>query len=233
MLREVFQPNGNTDGVLMPGLLTGRIPWHGSVCPKTCNRVLVSLRIFRKIARIEDGTQYIVLNNHPGRYMKISELGLPQDLYTEETSPAGTPTRLIVPEKLISWAEDGGGDAVARLCRTIYERKLATIDAWESDRILQLEDEWKASGNDEDNTTCKYETVKHYHTTREDVARVAEQKRASIRQRMAEHQREIEQLVQEAREYLTACVTQRDEGDMLGYMFGIVILIAAGYALIN
>lgn len=189
--------------------------------------------IFVKLRQIEGGTQYIVLNNHPGRYMKISELKLPQDLYTEETSPGGTLTRLIVPEKLISWAEEGGGDAVARLCHSVYERQLATIDAWESERILQLEDEWKAAGNDEDNTSCKYETAKHYHTTREDVARVAEEKRNSIRQSMAEHQNAIEQLVQEAREYLATCVAQQDEGDMLGYLFGIVILIAAGYALIN
>lgn len=165
--------------------------------------------------------------------MKISELELPADLYSEETDPSGTLTRLIAPEKLISWADEGGGEAVACLCHSVYERKLATIDAWERDRILQLEEEWKAAGYDEDNTSCKFETVKHYHTTREDVARVAEQKRASIMARMAEHQTAIEALVQEAREYIAAYVAQQDEGDMLGYLFGIVIIIAAGYALIS
>jgi hypothetical protein len=166
--------------------------------------------------------------------MKTSELELPSYLYAEEaTSPGGDMTRLIAPDKLISWAEEGGGDAIARLCHTVYERKLASIDAWERDRILQLEDEWMAAGNDEDMSGCKYVNVKHYHTTREDVARVAEEKRASIKERMTEHQTAIEELVQEAREFISACVAQQDEGDMLAYLFGIIIIIAAGYALFN
>jgi hypothetical protein len=172
--------------------------------------------------------------SHPGPYMKTSELELPPHLYAEEaTSPGGDMTRLIAPDKLISWAEEGGGDAIARLCHTVYERKLASIDAWERDRILQLEDEWMAAGNDEDMSGCKYVNVKHYHTTREDVARVAEEKRASIKERMTEHQTAIEELVQEAREFISACVAQQDEGDMLGYLFGIMIIFAAGYALFN
>jgi hypothetical protein len=166
--------------------------------------------------------------------MKISELKLPQHLYTEETTiPAGTMTRLIAPEKLVSWAEEGRGDAIARLCHTIYERKLARIDAWESDRMLQLEDEWMAAGNDEDMSGCKYINVKHYHTTREDVAREAELKRASIRERMTEHQTAIEELVQEAREFISACVAEQEESDMLTYLFFIIVIVAAGYAIIT
>lgn len=165
--------------------------------------------------------------------MKISELGLPQYLYQEDTSPSGTRARLIAPEKLISWAEEGRGDAITRLCTAFYERQLATIDAWERDRLMQLEDEWKSAGSDEDKSSCKYENVKHYHTTREDVARVAEQKRASLRKRLSEHQTAIEELVQEAREYIAACVARQDESDMLGYLFGFVVIIAAGYALLN
>lgn len=165
--------------------------------------------------------------------MKISELELPSYLFTEDASPGGTSTRLIAPEKLLSWAQEGRGDAVARLCHSIYEKKLASIDAWEQDRIRQLEDEWKVSGNDEDMSGCKYENVKHYHTTREDVAREAELKRAGIRERMHAHQNAIEELVLEARAFISAYVAQQDEVDMLGYLLAIVILIAGGFALFS
>jgi hypothetical protein len=165
--------------------------------------------------------------------MKTSELELPQYLYTEETSPCGTQTRLIVPDKLVSWAEEGRGDAIARLCCSVYEKKLAIIDAWESDRILQLEAEWKVAGNDEDMSSCRFENVKHYHTTRENVAREAELKRVSVKKRMTEHQTAIEELVKEAREFIAAYVAQQDEGDMLTYLLGIVVIVAAGYALLN
>jgi len=165
--------------------------------------------------------------------MKTSELELPQYLYTEDSSPCGAMTRLIAPDKLVSWAEEGRGDAIPRLCHAVYEKKLASINAWENDRILQLEDEWMAAGNDEDMSGSKYVNVKHYHTTREDVVREAEMKRASVKKRMIEHQASIEELVQEAREFLSAYVAQQDEGDMLSYLLGIVVLIAAGYALFN
>jgi len=166
--------------------------------------------------------------------MKTSELELPQHLYIEEpASPYGAMARLIAPDKLIAWAEEGRGDAIARLCHTVYERKLASIDAWESDRILQLEDQWLAAGNNEDMSGCKYVNVKHYHMTRVDVVREAELKRASVKEHLAEHQAAIKELVQEAREFISACVAQQDEGDMLTYLLAIIVVVAAGYALIN
>jgi len=165
--------------------------------------------------------------------MKISELELPQYLYTEDTSPCGTRSKLNAPDKLVSWAEEGRGDAISRLCHSVCEKKLASINAWERDRILQLEDQWMAAGNGEDMSGSKYVNVKHYHTTREAVVREAELKRASVKKRMIEHQTSIDELVQEAREFLSAYVAQQDEGDMLSYLLGIVVLIAAGYALFN
>jgi hypothetical protein len=165
--------------------------------------------------------------------MKISELELPQHLYTEETGPCGSLTKLIVPDKLVSWAEEGRGDAIARLCHSVYEKKLAIIDAWESDRISQLESEWKVAGNDEHMFSCKYENVRHYHTTRENVAREAELKRVGVKKRMTEHQAAIEELVKEAREFISAYVARQDEDNMLTYLLGIVIIIAAGYALLS
>ena len=165
--------------------------------------------------------------------MKTSELELPQYLYTEEISPCGTVTRLIAPDKLISWAEEGRGDAITRLCHTVYEKRLAGIDVWERDRILQLEEEWMAVGNDENMSSSKYANIKHYHTTREDVVREAELKRASVKKRMIEHQTSIEELVQEAREFISAYVAHQEESDMLAYLLAIVVIVAAGYAIFN
>jgi hypothetical protein len=162
--------------------------------------------------------------------MKISELELPQHLYAETASPCGAVDMLIAPEKLVSWAEQGRGDAIFRLCHAVYERKLASINAWESDRIQQLEDELMVSGNDKDMSGCKYVIVKHYHTTREDVAREAELKRTGVKERMHEHQTAIENLVQEAKEFISAYVAQQDEGDMLTYLLFIVVVVTAGYA---
>jgi hypothetical protein len=105
-----------------------------------------------------------------------------------------------------------------------------SINAWESDRIQQLEDELMAAGNGEDMSGCKYVNVKHYHTTREDVMREAELNRASVKERMIEHQTAIEKLVQDAREFISALTAQQDEGDMLTYLFAVVVIVAAGYA---
>jgi hypothetical protein len=161
--------------------------------------------------------------------MKIFELELPQHLYAETASPDVAVDELVAPEKLVSWAEQGRGDAIFRLCHTVYERRLASINAWESDRIQQLEEELMLSGYDEGMSGCKYVNVKHYHTTLEDVVRETELNRASVKERMTEHQTAIEELVQEAREYISAFAVQQDEGDMLIYLLVIVAVVAAGY----
>ena len=183
-----------------------------------------------KSPQIEVGPQHIVIINHPGHYMKISELELPRHLYAETTSSGSAVDKLIAPDMLVSWAEQGRGDAIYRLCHTVYERRLASINAWESDRIQQLEEELMLSGYDEDMSGCKYVNVKHYHTTLEDVVREAELNRASVKERMTEHQTAIEELVKEAREFISAFTAQQDEGDMLTYLLVIVGVVAAGYA---
>jgi hypothetical protein len=46
---------------------------------------------------------------------------------------------------------------------------------------------------------------------------------------MTEHQTAIEELVKEAREFISALTVQQDEGDMLTYLFVIVAVVVAGY----
>ena len=161
--------------------------------------------------------------------MKTSELELPQYLYTESTGPRGAVDKLIAPDMLVSWAEQGRGDAIYRLCHRVYERRLAGINVWEIDRIQQLEEELMSAGYGEDMSACRYVTVKHYHTTLEDVVREAELNRVSVKERMTEHQTAIEELVKEAREFISALTVQQDEGDMLTYLFVIVAVVVAGY----
>jgi hypothetical protein len=163
--------------------------------------------------------------------MKISELELPQHLYADTASPDGDTDKLIAPEKLVSWAEQGRGDAIFRLCHSVYKRKLASINAWEKDRIQQLDDEMMAAGNEGDLSGGKYVNVKHYHTTREDVVREAELKRANAKESMSKHQTALEELVQEAREFISAFTAQQDEGYMLTYLLVIAFVAAAGYAI--
>jgi hypothetical protein len=129
-----------------------------------------------------------VISNHPGHYLKISELELPQHLFTETTSPCVATNKLIAPDELVSWADQGCGDAIFRLCHTVYEQKSASINAWERDRVQELEDELMSAANDEGMSVSKYVNVKHYHTTLEDVAREAELKCAYIKKSMFKQQ---------------------------------------------
>ena len=89
------------------------------------------------------------------------------------------------------------------------------------------------AGSDEDNSSCKYEHVKRYHTTREDVAREAEMKRANVKERLYTHQAAIEGLVEEAREFISAHEVYPEEEDMLAYLLVISIIVIACYALLN
>ena len=163
--------------------------------------------------------------------MKITEMQLPLSLFTEAPGPDGTSTRLVVPDKLVAWAEQGGGDAIARLCDTVYANRLASIDAWESERIRQLEDEMRDAGSDEVMHARKYQHVKHYHTTREDVVSEAEMKRAGIREHMIEHRAALEKLVQDAREVILAHQMHYENDDILAYILLVVTVFIAVYSL--
>ncbi len=166
--------------------------------------------------------------------MKTSEMELPQHLYTKTTSPCGTNTKYtIAPDRLVSWAEEGRGDAINGLCHTVYERRIASINAWESDRMLQLENEWMTAGDGEDMHSRKFVNVKCYPTTREDVAKEAEMKRANVKERSAEHQIALEKLVQEARVFISAHYADQEEDDMLVYLLIIGVIGAFAYVLLT
>lgn len=166
--------------------------------------------------------------------MKTSEMELPQHLYTKTTSPCGTDTKYIIAsDKLVSWAEEGRGDAINGLCHTVYERKIANINAWERDRMVQLEDDLMKAGDGADMHSRKYVNVKRHPTTREDVAKEAEMRRANAKERLAEHQIALEKLVQEARGVIAAHYADQEESDMLAYLLIIGAIGAFAYVLLT
>jgi hypothetical protein len=186
-----------------------------------------------KLPKIDVGTQYIAIINQWGHYMKISEMELPQHLYSVTTSPCGTDTKYRIPaDKLVAWAEEGRGDAIVNLCHSVYERTIVSIDAWERDRLVQLEDDLMTGGDGVDRYSRKYVSVKRHPTTRENVAKEAEMKRANAKERLAEHQLALENLVQEARAVIEAHYAQEGE-DMLPYLLLLGALGAFAYFLLH
>ena len=174
--------------------------------------------------------------------MNTSEMELPRHIYTESPSPCGTMTRVTIsPDLLINWAEDGRGDAITRLCHEVCEKKLDAIDSWENHRILELEDEYIAAGNDEepDYGTDEDEDedddahVQCYHAACEAVTREAEMKRNRAREQMGEHKSAVETLVKEAREFIAAHEPPPQEDHLIGYMLTIGAVLAVGYVLFN
>ena len=181
-----------------------------------------------------------MINSHLGHHMNTTELQLPKHLYTETPSDCGTYKKVIVsPDMLITWAEDGRGDAISRLCYEACDRKIEAIDDWENNRILQLEDEWIAADNDEyaysaeDEFDDNDEHVRRYHEACEAVAREAEQKRLRAREQITKHQSEVEKLVQEAREFIAAHEPPPQEDNLVVYLLALGAVIAAGYVLFN
>lgn len=165
--------------------------------------------------------------------MNTSELELPQHLYTESTGPDGSATRVtLASDKLIAWSEGGRGDAIDQWCRQLCDRKIAAINTWKDNRILQLEDDWASTENhveDEDDD----EEEERYHLACELVIREAEMKRTAARERMAEQKAAIEKLVQQARAFNAAQTPPPQESHMAGYLVVIAALAAVAYVLLT
>ena len=160
--------------------------------------------------------------------MNTSETILPKHLYIESTAPDGTATKVTLPpDKLFAWSEVGGGDAIDNWCKQICDEKIAAINTWEDDRILQLEDEWVSSENDVEEED-EDEEEKRYHLACDVVSRDAEMKRQIAREQMAEHKVAIEKLVRQARTFNEAHTPPREEKHLVGYL---VVAISAVLAI--
>ena len=168
--------------------------------------------------------------------MNTSEPILPKHLYIESTATGGTANKVTFePEKLIAWSEVGGGDAIDNWCKQICDEKIAAINTWEDDRILQLEDDWVSSENDVEEED-EDEEEKRYHLACEVVSRDAEMKREMAREQMAEHKGVIEKLVRQARTFNAAHTPPKEEKHLVGYLVAVsavVAIAAVAYVLIT
>jgi hypothetical protein len=165
--------------------------------------------------------------------MNTSEPELPQHLYIHSTDPDDTATRAaLAPDKLISWSQGGRGDAIDKWCQQICDSKLAAINSWHDNRILQLEDEWASTENHVEDEDADADEER-YHQACEAVTREAQQKRALARKRMAEHKAAIEKLVQQARAFSAAHTPPPQEDHLVGYLIAIAAVVAVAYMLIS
>ena len=165
--------------------------------------------------------------------MNTSELELPQHVYKETTNPDGTVTMdTFASDKLIAWSEDGYGDAIDKWCKQVCDRKIEAIDTWEDNRILQLEDEWmliEKNEYDEDED----EDEERYHLACDVVTREAGVKRDGARERMVEHKAAIEELAQQAREFIATHKPPPQEDNLTGYLVAIAAFAAVAYVLVT
>lgn len=168
--------------------------------------------------------------------MNASDLELPLHLYTETTDPAGSvlPRVVLDADKLIAWSELGRGDAVEIWCKQFCDRELDAIDAWEDNRILQLEEEWMSIEKDVEEEE-EDEDENRYHLACETVAREADARRARARARMVEQRAAIERRVQEARVYIAAHKSRAPPEDVpwFDYLLALAGVAALAFVLLT
>ena len=162
--------------------------------------------------------------------MDATELGLPRYLYTETKDPDGAVTGMtIASEKLVDWAARGYGDAIDGLCRQIYDNEIDTIDAWEQNRLLLLEDRWLTLENGVDDDAHEQQ----YNLDCDAVAREADTRRDTAGATMARRKSAIEALVLRANAHLKTRRPAPQEGNVFGYLFALAAASTLGYVLLT
>lgn len=165
--------------------------------------------------------------------MNTPEPELPIHLYDENTPLDGNTNRIsFSAERLVAWSEQDRGDAIEKWCKQIYKRKLESINAWEDDRILQLEDEWMSIEQDVEEDEDD-ENEQRYHQASDAVVRQAAGRRARAREEMTQHSATIRKLVQEARAHIDAHTPPPQEEHYVGYFIAIAIVAAVAYVAVS
>jgi len=169
--------------------------------------------------------------------MNTPEPLLPKHLYPDPTGPDGTASRLAYShDKLLSWSEEGHGDAIDKWCKHVCDEKIDAINTWEDNQILSLEDEWASTERDvEEEYEDEDEDEIRYHLACEAVTGEAEKKREIAREQMAEHKAAIEKLVRQASTSSTPPLPPAQQSHLPRYLIalgtGIGIGIAIGYVM--
>ncbi len=160
--------------------------------------------------------------------MSALELELPFYLYTEKTGQDGSVKGLnYKAEKLVSWAENGRGDAVDKLCEQIHMRDLEVIEAWKDNQFLLLDETWVAVEDGINDAVNE----KQYELACDAVHREAQEKGTVAGQKKQQRKSDIEKLVKQSRECLASLPVQ-EESHATGYMAVLVILGVLVYILL-
>ena len=129
--------------------------------------------------------------------MSAVDLMLPGHLYMESHDQSGDVTDVIyLHDRLMNWFDHGKG--VNRLCQSVYEQQLDRIAGWEESQILQLEEQWLAIENGEDDDANEAQ----YHLACDAVAQEADERRALAAKERDQRHSAIIELVEDCAGHL-------------------------------
>lgn len=157
-------------------------------------------------------------------------LQLPRYLYTENRNEEGVVTDVTYStDKLIAWSGNGCGDAVGNWCEQICSNEIDKIDAREEHQLLLLEEQWLELENGIDDE----EEEAQYHLACDAVAGEAQAQRQDARQRRDQRHAAIDRLVLESMEHMANNSPRQGEGNVAGYVIGLLMLAAVVYVLLT
>jgi hypothetical protein len=162
---------------------------------------------------------------NPETKVHALELQLPKHLYTETRAPDGTLTDIVFePEKLIAWYEYSRGDALHRWYQDICDREVESIDAWEDNQFLLLEEKWLEQENGQDDDMAETQ----YNLACQAIAREADSRRNAVLTRIYDTKAAIEELVTQSREHIAA----HQPAEPVDYTFMVLLAIGGIIALV-
>jgi hypothetical protein len=154
--------------------------------------------------------------------MSAPELNLPQYLYVEAIGDDGSVTgRELDADRLLVWAGHGYGNSITDYCNRLLEQEFLTIENWQEQRLLQLDEQWQEAENGEDDDAAE----QFYDQACERVLEEASQRRANATAQITQQQSAIEELVRDAEAHLEKNRPAEDDNASMGLM---LLLAAAG-----
>lgn len=159
--------------------------------------------------------------------MSTLDLMLPKHLYRKTRNRDGEPAAVTYQhDRLINWFDRGKG--VDKLCQSIYENELKTIDGWQEDQLLMLEEQWLEieDGDDDD------DNEEQYHLACDAVIREANERRAVAKSQMTARHSAIEELVGECAEHIGAHAPASRESHAIEYTLVFIMIATLAYVLI-
>lgn len=162
--------------------------------------------------------------------MHTLELDLPKHLYTETTDSDGNVIDITyAADKLVSWAEYGGGKAIDNWYQERIDSEIAAIDAWEDKRYMTLEEQWLEQENGSDDNAAE----SNYETACQAIADAANSKRETVLTRMQQRREAIDKLIVQSREYIAAHQPAEPADYTFGFLLAVGAIITLAYLLVH